>query len=300
MAGKKRETNDWRELNRSSASSRARRKPVSWRARLRTLWTWTKRLAAACALVGLGYAAYYAFERFSFGDLIEGSGEPIKRIEMKTDGAISGAWLNSYLKIPRGSKLSEVNIFEVKRALDMLTQIRSSKVERVYPDVLRITISEHKPAAKIVLKIDYENRLYAVSPEGVFFRPTNIPAETLDSLKFITGLNPRFEGGKPANYENMPALVEFLDAAQKRMPAEYAKWKSVDVSQAESITLPLFTVEYESSVKCVFKKGDYRRQFDRLEYILRYMKENPIEAVEKIDLTLEEWAVVKFDKPKSK
>ena len=216
-------------------------------------------------------------------------GSQIKRLEFKTDGAISGAWLNGYLKIPRGSKLEDVNIFAVKQSLDMLSQIRTSKVERVYPDVLRITVAERFPEAKVLRKIDYEMRTYLMAADGSFFVPICIPQEKID-----------FDGSVPAPYPHAAKLMEFLRAVRTRMPEEYAKWESVDVSQIDSLTLPVITATSKGGTKYVFKTGEYPRQLDRLEYILKYMRENPTNRAEKIDLTLSDWSVVKFATPQSK
>ncbi len=297
---KRKTSSDWRDLKKGSPTKGSRRKPMSWRARFRAIWNWTKVFAIVGAVVAICVGAIYAYKNFYFSDVFGDEGEPISRIELKTDGGIKGAWLNNYLKIKRGAKLSDVNIFEVKHLLDMLSQIKSSKVERIYPDILRITISEHRAVAKVVLRVDYENKLYAISPEGFFFVPVCHSQEELDSLKFIDGLNPTFEGSLPAQFKEMPKLIEFLNASKARASEEYAKWKSIDVSQMNSATLPLLRAVDQNSIIYIFKVGDYPRQFDRLEYILLYMKENPIESVEKIDLTLSEWSVVKFAKPKKK
>ncbi len=296
----KKKSSDWRDLKKGSPTKGSRRKPISWRARFRAILNWTKIIAIVSTVVAICVGTIYIYKNFYLTDIFGGSGEPISKIELKTDGKINGKWLNNYLKIKRGTKLSDVNIFEVKHSLDMLSQIKSSKVERIFPDILRITISEHRATAKVILRVDYENKLYALSPEGFFFVPVCVTQEELDALKFLDGLNPTFEGSLPAQFKEMPKLIEFINAATTRVPEEFIKWKSIDVSHMNSATLPLLSAINENSIKYIFKVGDYPRQFDRLEYILRYMKENPIESVEKIDLTLSEWSVVKFAKPKKK
>ncbi len=294
---KKQTSSDWRDLK-STPKKRSHRKPISWRARFRAIWHWTKIIFAIAIIGTIIYGLYYTYQNFYFNDIFSSSGKPISRIELKTDGNISGAWINQYLKIKRGTTLSEVNIFELKQMLDMLSQIKTSKVERIFPDILRITISEHKVAAKIILPVDYQNRLYIISPNGFFFTPVCIDESEIDSLKFVEGLKPNFVGNTPAQYKQMPKLLDFINASKTRMPEEFEKWRAINVSQMESITLPLIVAKGKNSVEYIFKVGNYPRQFDRLEYILRYMKENPIESVEKIDLTLKEWSVVKFAKPK--
>lgn len=290
------DSTDWTSLKKGP-SKNARRKPVSWRARFRSLWVWTKRTAAVALLGLVGYGCYYAYENIYFDEIFGMDSELIRHIELKTDGAISGKWLNEYLKIKRGTKLSDVNIFAVKQSLDALTQIKSSKVERIYPDILRITVSEYKPIAKILLKIDYENRIYLMNRDGIFFSPVCIAPEKIDSLKFIEGMKISFDGKTPAPYAKAKKIEEFFNAARAQMPREFENWNSVDVSQLDSITLPLITVKNKSGVKYIFKPTEYSRQLDRLEYIMKYMRENPMSEAEEIDLTLNDWSVMKLATP---
>ena len=293
---------DWTSLKRGSVSKNSRRKPISWRARFRALWLWTRRAAFVAASGAACFGAYYAYQNLYFDEIFGTASSQIRHIEMKTDGAISGTWMNGYLKIPRGSKLADVNIFAVKQAIDALSQIKSSKVERVYPDVLRITISERFPVAKIALKIDYETRTYLMDGDGSFFLPICIPQETIDSLKFVEGVKISFDGDVPSPYPGAKKICEFLGAIESRLPEELKNWASIDVSQLYSRTLPLITAVSRGGTKIVFKPEEYPRQLDRLEYIMKYMRENPHSKIEKIDLTLSDWSVVKFEnqQPKEK
>lgn len=293
-------TSDWRDLKKGSAKKATHRKPISWRARFRSLWVWSKRILFVAIICGLAYFAYYAYQNIYFNDLFASDSKPISRIELKTDGKISGAWLNSYLKIKAGTKLADVNIFEIKQMLEMLSQIKSSRVERIYPDILRITISEHKPFAKVLLKVDYQNRIYALSADGYFFSPISIDDEELEELKYIEGIKIVFDGNVPARYKSMPKLVEFLNAVKARVSEQYENWLSIDVSEIDSITLPIITARTKDGTKYIFKTSEYSRQLDRFEYILKYIKDNPIDNIEKIDLTLEESSIVKIAKPKTK
>ena len=184
--------------------------------------------------------------------------------------------------------------------LEMLSQIKTSRVERIYPDILRITISEHKPFAKVLLKVDYQNRIYLLSNEGSFFSPISIDEDEINALKYIEGIKIVFDGNVPAKYKSIHKLVEFVSAVKSRLPEEFDSWLSIDVSQIDSITLPIITITTQSGIKYIFKTNQYTRQIDRLEYILKYMKDNPIEKVEKIDLTYEDSSIVKIAKPQTK
>lgn len=299
---KKRTTDsaDWTALKSGTSKKSSRRKPISWRALGRRVWVWTKRVCAAAALVGMVWGGIELYRNSYFEDFFGSESKPISRLEFKTDGAITGAWLNGYLKIKRGTKLADVNIFAIKQSLDAMSQIKSSKVERLYPDVLRITISERVPIAKVSRRVDFQTRVFLMDSDGAFFSPVCISDDTINSLKTVSGISTKFAGNAPAPYGLAKKLEEFLNATKARVPEIYDSWVSVDVSQLGSRTLPLITATAADGAQYVFKPSEYPRQLDRLEYIMKYMRENPTNKVEKIDLTLEEWSVVKFETPKSK
>lgn len=283
----------WRDLKDGSSSSR-RHAPLSWRARLRALWTWSKRAFAAIALACLCAGAYYLYQNTYIEDIFSGKTELIKQIEFKTDGFITGKWLNEFLRIPAKTKLSNINIFALKQALESMGQIKSATIERVYPDILRILISEHKPFMRAAVKIDYQVRLYAMSPEGVFFQPICIPDKVLDSLPFLEGYLPVFQDNEPMRYKNAALLEEFLKISRSALPEEVDAWRSINVSEIDNLTLPLITVARKDGGTIIFEPRNFRKQLDRLEYVLRYAKEKTLNKIERIDLSLKDRADVKI------
>ena len=173
-------------------------------------------------------------------------------------------------------------------------QINSATIERVYPDILRILISEHKPFMRTAVKIDYQVRLYAMSPDGVFFQPVCIPDEVLQSMPFLEGYVPVFEDNEPMRYKNAARINEFLKLAKRALPEEVQNWRAINVSEIDSLTLPLITVSRIDGGTIIFAPKELEKQLDRLEYILRYAKEKPLNKIERIDLSLKERADVKI------
>lgn len=283
----------WRDLKDGSSASK-RHAPLSWRARLRSVWVWSKRLCVAAMLAAICAGAYYLYQNTYIEEIFSGKTERIKQIEFKTDGYITGKWLNDFLRIPAESKLSDINIFAIKQALESMGQINSATIERVYPDILRILISEHKPFMRTAVKIDYQVRLYAMSPDGVFFQPVCIPDEVLQSMPFLEGYVPVFEDNEPMRYKNAARINEFLKLAKRALPEEVQNWRAINVSEIDSLTLPLITVSRIDGGTIIFAPKELEKQLDRLEYILRYAKEKPLNKIERIDLSLKERADVKI------
>lgn len=283
---------DWRKLKEGSPETR--KKPLSWRARFKSLSSWIKRILVAAAIVAAGSGAYYVYSNFYVDEILSGKTGNIKNIELKTDGAITGKWLGAFLKIPPRAKLDDINIFAVKKSLEDLEQVTSASVERIYPDVLRITITELKPMMRVTVKINGGPRTYLMSPNGVFFRPVSMDRSFIEKLPRIEDARISFDGSRPRPYANAHKVREFLAYAQKLMPEELAKWRAINVRELDSVILPLIIVKTEGGAQIVFATQDYQKQFDRLDYILRYSQQRPLKSIERIDLSLKDRADVRI------
>lgn len=283
----------WRDLN-SDGGKKRRKIPLSLRAKLRAAWLWLRAVLAFAALGGLGYGAYFLYQNAFIEDILGSKGAQIKRIEFKTDGLATAEWLKGRLKISPDTRLGEVNIFALKSALESLSQIESASVERAYPDALKITLTELKPFMKLFADVSGRRKIFIMSPDGRFFEPSCVPPEMIDAMPKLEGWTPRFDGPVPQPCRFAPEIARFLGAAYAAMPDAARGWKRIDVSELGSLTLPLLKVSDASGMEIIFAPRDYKKQFDRLEYILRYQKENPLTEIKRIDLSIKGWAPVKI------
>ncbi len=284
----KRKNDDWRGIINQDKS---KAKTVSWRAKLRIFFVRVKYALVVLAVCAIIYACYNLYTTAFFDDIFGVGSKKITRIEFKTDGVITPRWIGSYIKLQKNSKLADVNIFAIKSNLENLTQVKSATVERVYPDKLRITISEHKPMAKAYAEIDMRTVLYLVSPEGIFYEPICLNKSYVEKLPEVVGYNLNFNGRTPQNLKCADKLMEFLAYSQAKRPMD--SWVSINVKELEGV-VPLISATTPEGVKIIFAPKDYPKQFDRLEYVLRYSKENKLQDIKQIDLSLKERADVKL------
>ncbi len=284
----------WRDLKSSTRHSKQKNVPMSWRARLRTLWTWTKRAFFLGLLIFAIWGGIYLYRNACFEDIFGAKSLKISRIEFITDGNLTGEWINKYLKIPADSTLSDVNIFAIKGAIDALGQVKSASVERVFPDVLRIKTSEYKPIAKAKIEINSSIKEYLLAETGEFFEPSCMPVEVFNSLPTVQGLNIVLENGKPLPYRHAKTVTNFLRYANARMPEQASKWNTLRLGALDSRILPLIEVVTQDGVKIIFLPENLKKQFDRLDYILRYSVQKPLLNIEKIDLSLDNRSDVKL------
>ena len=94
--------------------------------------------------------------------------------------------------------------------------------------------------------------------------------------------------------KNAALIKEFLKLAKHALPEEVQNWRAINVSEIDSLTLPLITVSRIDGGTIIFAPKELEKQLDRLEYILRYAKEKPLNKIERIDLSLKERADVKI------
>lgn len=283
----------WRDLN-SDGKKKRRKIPLSLRAKLRVVWIWLRAVLALSIVGALGYGAFYLYQNAFFEEIFSPKSGTIKRIEFKTDGLVSAKWLNDFLKIPVNSKLNAINIFAVKGALESLSQISSASVERAYPDALKITLTERKPFMKLFTEVSGEPRIFIMTLDGEFFEPACVSPEMIDAMPKLEGFAPKFAGRTPQKFASAPIVAQFLNSAYEHVPNEARNWKRIDVSEIDSITLPLIKVITDTDIEIIFAPKGYKKQFDRLEYILRYQKENPLTVIKRIDLSIKGWAPVKI------
>ncbi len=279
---------DWRGVINKGKS---KAKTVSWRARFRIFFVRLRYALVALAVVAIIYAGYHLYSTAFFDDIFGVGSKNVSRIEFKTDGVITPQWIGNYIKLSRRARLSDVNIFAVKSALENLTQVKSAKVERVYPDKIRITISERKPMAKAIVEIDTRTVLYLISPDGVFYEPICLNENYVKKLPLIVGYSVKFNGRTPQNLKCADKLKEFLAYSQAKRPLE--TWTNINVKELDSVA-PIISATTKDDVKIIFAPKDYPKQFDRLEYVLRYSKENELQDIKQIDLSLKERADVKL------
>ncbi len=282
-------TPDWRELLNGRKS---KPKSVSWRARARVVFVRIKYLLLAAAACAAAYGIYYMYANAFFDDFFGVGSKKIRHIEFKTDGVITPGWIGQFVSLPVATTLSDVNIFAVKSMLESLTQVKWARVERIYPDKLRIVISEHVPMARTEIKIDNRSVFYAISPEGAFYEPVCMNPDFLKRLPRLEGCRAEFEGRRPKPLSCAKQINEFLAYTQAKMPQ--MKWTDIDVSQIGSVA-PLISAIDENGIKVIFAPKDYEKQFDRLDYVLKYSKENNyLQNIKQIDLSLKERADVKL------
>ena len=157
---------------RLSAEERTRRRFArrQWRRRW-GVWRW---VLTAVVLVGLiSTAVWLVF----FSSVLA-----LKGVTVDGTGYLSAAEVERAAAVPTGEPLARVDLDAIRRRVEALTPVASADVTRVWPDRLRIEVSERTAVAVV----DVDGTLQGMDAEGVFFRtypgrPHDLPDVQLEA-----------------------------------------------------------------------------------------------------------------------
>lgn len=255
------------------------------------------------ALLGMGTWAFVALRGHSEPLVLPQTHEPLKRILFETDGVLTHQWLGRELSIPRGTSLMEVDIFAMKRELEMHGQVKEAVVERRFPDALFVGITEAEPRARIAFRGEYgivETLL--VTGEGDVYQGFNYNPEDLSRLPYLADTSLKKDrGGHYRPIGGMPHLTRLFSLAWTRYPDLAEGWRVVSLQRyyGENPRVPAsLIIRQRSGPNLIFSLRDMEEQLEKLVIILNDLESGqaadrsaPVEA---IDLSLDGPAVVSF------
>lgn len=230
-----------------------------------------------------------------FSRVMAGGSDPVRRVYFETDGVLGESWLNARVDLPEGIELMAVNIGDIQRELNMEGQIDSVLVERVFPDALRIRVTERQPVLRLVVP-DASGRkvLRLLSREGVVYAPSGYPAETLRRLPYAHGftLRRKADGGFE-RIEGVEPVADFLDQARRLTPEHYASWTTFSLADYDPegvSSLSRWHVGTEGGCELVFSPEKPGEQLARMVSVLDEL-ESQRRRADRIDLSLDDTVV---------
>jgi cell division septal protein FtsQ len=168
----------------------------------------------------------------------------IRRVEVRTDGVIAPAVIRRWAMVRPGQNLWSLDLMRVKRDLEMYSPIAGVSVERVLPDILRISVNERQPVAQAFSLQPRPGGGFNAAPHafdetGVVLRPldpawrlTPAPANAL--LPTLTGVPPGdLNPGHQAESPQVLAALRLLTQLDRSPMAGLVELQSIDVASPE-------------------------------------------------------------------
>jgi hypothetical protein len=231
--------------------------------------------------------------------------KPLAMIHFDTNGVLSEGWLGSMVRIPRGTRLMDVDIHGVKAKLEAVSQVASAAVERELPDSLRIELVEYEPIMRLVTESQTgEKQLRLVSRTGEIFEGIDQRSEVVRALPYLGPyLRP---DGSHAPLLGIETVTQLLDTCEMYYPEEHKSWKVVLLTNySGEVELPGEVIEVwskhgENTARLIFSASlDFNLQLDRLHYI-REVERDLRDPLERVDLSLPGAAAAQFKSGRNK
>ena len=200
----------------------------------------------------------------------------IQKIEVRTDGVISAEQLRRWSGVKTGQNLLAVDLPRVKRNLEMVSAIRSAKVERAAPHTLKLSVSEREPLAQISalrIKADgsTEPTSFRLDRDGFIMAPTDWPQRALTNVPFpaVCGLKlTEAVPGKRIDTPGVQAAMQLILAFQHSPMAALTSLQQIDVSGTDVLQITTSDLR-----KVVFSPDNFDQQLRRWRDITDHARE---------------------------
>lgn len=293
------EEKSWRAIKQSG-----RPRAITTDAKKRLWQYWLKIFKISC--VGLGILSilgvgYFFIKHDFISSLFLGNDHPLKHIVFKTDGVLTDASIKKQIDPYIGTDLLSVDIFSIKESLEAIDQVKSAVVERLFPDTLKINLTEHQPIFKIVFINEKGNREgLLVSTEGHIFKGTGYSRELLKSLLFVEDIKLQKANQKFVPLTQLKSAIDLMLFANNERPELIKEWQSVSFEYLDDV----FNTVEDSFIKIktkkygeiIFAPQEFDTQLNRLETIVNYIHEGQLSHIERIDLSMNGQAAVQIAK----
>ncbi|MGB0415981.1 MAG: cell division protein FtsQ/DivIB [Coraliomargarita sp.] len=285
----------WREL-----AGPSRRKLNSPLARKRRMQHVIKLLGGVVLVVALICGGYLGIKQLGEREesiQIRPPSKPISKILFDTDGVLPDGWLSSVVDLQPGMSLMDADIHSLKARLEMEGQVESASVERVFPSALRINITERSPVMRLAVAMaDGRARQRIVAMDGSVYDGIGYSRAAMNSLPFVQPY--QHSNGSYTPMLGIERVGELLNMTRQSQPVLFSTWQVVSLEHySGDLDMAGQIIEVRSKLvpRILFSASmDFGRQLDRLEYILRYVKQQGNPSMERIDLSLRGSAAVQF------
>ncbi|MFP6854463.1 MAG: FtsQ-type POTRA domain-containing protein [Opitutales bacterium] len=245
------------------------------------------------SLVALAWFGPKWYSQSSNSIDLTGPTRPIASIEFASDGALDARWFSNWISIKHDVSLMEVDIKELRLELEGIGQIESVEVTRVFPNLLRVTMKEHRPILRLVTRRPGEEVvLHLVGSDGVIFTPENFKPTVLSNLPFLT-IDPHRLVETADGFESIDGAAnvsQLLDLARRNYPALYRDWLIVSFDRLgpdfKNDPGAHIVIKSGKVKKLRFGADDFPGQMRRLKYLLHESSMQGSKQVEAIDLSL--------------
>ena len=263
--------------------------------RMRRLFRFiTISLGTGSAVLGLSLLGYY-FVNTPKAPTIHAAAASFVNIDIETDGVLPKAWIEFRMGLEQNLGLMQIDMSELKNAVERFPQIKDASIERQFPNTLCVKVHERFPVFR--MKVSGESQVLLVDEEGHVFRNIKFPDSMIDRLPYLAGVNLHKNGDGYHPIASVPCLSELFHEARTDFPELAREWGIVFADQlimAETFTEGYIRVESRGVKEILFRPENFGKQLEKLEYILDSQGGPTVSSISRVNLSLLDQPTVEF------
>src|ERR1700686_357988 len=197
----------------------------------------------------------------------------IKAIEVTSDGNLTREAILRAADVAEGKNIFSISLPKVQEKLGALPQVEESRIQRILPNKLVISIQERRPVAWVVPpetnvgSFNFESA-YLVDRRGILLKTKSLAPEYL-GLPLIIGVDiSNCQAGQPLEQDDVKAALDLIRASAEVLQGRF-QIQSIDVSKGYCLTV---TDRQHASV--TFGTDEIETQLHRLGAVLSYCDKN--------------------------
>jgi cell division protein FtsQ len=248
---------------------KVRAKKVAARRTQSVLLTVCGFILIATMLGGVAFGAKRILNALFFAN----SDYALKTIEVTSDGNLTREAILRAANVSEGKNIFSISLPKVRDELGALPQVEESRIQRILPNKLVISIQERRPVAWVVPpetnvgSFNFESA-YLVDRRGILLKTKSLAPEYL-GLPLIIGVDTsNCQAGQPLEQDDVKAAIDLIRASTEILQGRF-QIQSIDVSKGYCLTV---TDKQHASV--TFSTDEIESQLHRLGTVLSYCDKN--------------------------
>jgi cell division protein FtsQ len=197
----------------------------------------------------------------------------LKTIEVNSDGNLSRDTIVRTANIAEGQNIFSIDLPRVQEKLATLPQVEESRVQRILPGKIVISIQERRPVAWVVPpdrntgSFNFEDA-YLVDRRGILLKTKSLAPEYLGLPLIIGVATSNCQAGQALEQDEVKAALDLIRCSSEILQARF-QIQSIDVSKQYCLQV---TDKQRASV--TFGADEIEWQLHRLETVLNYCDKN--------------------------
>jgi cell division protein FtsQ len=197
----------------------------------------------------------------------------LKTIEVNSDGNLSRDTILRTANIAEGQNIFSIDLPRVQEKLATLPQVEESRIQRILPGKIVISIQERRPVAWVVPpdrntgSFNFEDA-YLVDRRGILLKTKSLAPEYLGLPLIIGAATSNCQAGQALEQDEVKAALDLIRCSSEILQARF-QIQSIDVSKQYCLQV---TDKQRASV--TFGVDEIEWQLHRLETVLNYCDKN--------------------------